>query len=145
LILRAGADKVAINTALFSTPELITDGASTFGSQSIVVSIHARKIDGTDRYECLTDNGRGKTNQDVFEWVDKIVTLGAGEILLTSVDREGTGNGFDCELVRNGSYSGHCSGWGWSTRACSARVIQDAGKCCSSRVYPALRPFGIYK
>ncbi|QUX94513.1 imidazole glycerol phosphate synthase subunit HisF [Marinomonas sp. CT5] len=99
-ILRVGADKVAINTALFSNPELIKEASESFGAQCIVVSIQARKVYGTDKYECLTDNARENTGVDVFEWVERVVELGAGEILLTSVDRDGTGTGFDQELVR---------------------------------------------
>lgn len=97
-LLNAGADKVAINTALFANPELVSRVADAFGTQCMVVSIEAVKVaDG--RYECLTDNGREKTGVDVFEWVDRVVGMGAGEILLTSVDREGTGHGYDMELV----------------------------------------------
>lgn len=98
-LLRAGADKVAVNTALFKNPEIITEGARAFGSQCIVVSIQAKeREDG--KYECLTDNARESTGVDVFEWVRKVTSLGAGELLVTSVDREGTGKGFDVELIR---------------------------------------------
>jgi len=98
-LLNVGADKVAVNTALFSDPTLISKVADAYGSQCIVASIEAVKITD-DRYECLTDNGREKTGVDVFEWVDRVVELGAGEILLTSVDKEGTGRGYDLDLVR---------------------------------------------
>lgn len=98
-LLRAGADKVAINTAAIRNPRLIEDAARQFGSQCIVISIEARETrDG--RYECLTDYGRERTGLDVFEWVQEAVRRGAGEILLTSVDRDGTGAGFDIELTR---------------------------------------------
>jgi len=97
-LLSVGADKVAINTALFTDEFLISEVADTYGSQCMVVSIEAVRFD--DRYECLTDNGREKTGVDVFEWVDRVVELGAGEILLTSVDMEGTGRGYDVDLVR---------------------------------------------
>lgn len=97
-LLRAGADKVAINTALFSNPELVSQGAHAFGSQCIVVSIHA-KLREPGRYECLSDYGREKTGVDLFEWVKKVVSLGAGELLITSVDREGTGKGYDLDLI----------------------------------------------
>lgn len=103
-LLRAGADKVAINTAAIKNPRLITEGARHFGSQCIVVSIQA-KYRGEDRYECLTDNAREKTGLDVIEWVRKAVDLGAGEVFLTSVDRDGTGKGYDLELVRQVSES----------------------------------------
>ncbi|MDP2167695.1 MAG: imidazole glycerol phosphate synthase cyclase subunit [Thermodesulfovibrionales bacterium] len=98
-LLRAGADKVAINTAAINNPNLVTEGARAFGSQCIVVSIEA-KHRGPGKYECLTDNGREKTGVDVFEWVKRAADLGAGEILITSIDREGTGKGYDVELTR---------------------------------------------
>ena len=98
-LLRAGADKVAINTAAIGNPTLISDGARAFGSQCIVCSIEAKVIDG--RYEAMTDNGRERGGRDVFDWARHVVELGAGEILLTSVDRDGTGCGYDIELVRS--------------------------------------------
>ena len=98
-ILRAGADKVAVNTAAVSNPQLITDIARRFGSQCMVLSIEAKKI-GNDRWEVYTDNGRERTGLDVIEWVQRGVAMGAGEVLLTSVDREGTRKGFDIELVK---------------------------------------------
>lgn len=98
-LLRAGADKVAINTALFSTPELITQGAKTFGSQCIVVYIEAKKMpDGT--YTCLHTNARENSGREVVDWVREAVDRGAGEVLLTSEDNEGTGQGYDLELLR---------------------------------------------
>lgn len=98
-LLRAGADKVAINTAAIKNPQLIADGASAFGSQCIVISIQTRKT-AKGNYECLTDNAREKTGIDVLEWVKRAVELGAGEILLTSVDRDGTGRGYDIEFTK---------------------------------------------
>ena len=98
-LLKAGADKVAINTALFKTPHLITQVAERFGSQCIVVSIDVVKND-RGQYVCLTDNGREETGVEVMSWVDKVIELGAGEILLTSVDQEGTGESFDLELTQ---------------------------------------------
>jgi len=98
-ILRAGADKVAINTAAVANPQLITEIAHRFGSQCMVLSIEAKQI-GPDRWEAYTDNGRERTGVDVIAWVKRGVSLGAGEILLTSVDREGTRKGFDIPLVR---------------------------------------------
>jgi cyclase len=98
-ILRAGADKVAINTAAVANPRVISDIAREFGSQCTVVSIEAKKI-GADRWEVYTHNGREKTGLDVTEWAKKCVSNGAGEILLTSIDREGTRQGFDIELVK---------------------------------------------
>jgi len=98
-ILRAGADKVAINTAATQRPKLITEVARKFGSQCMVLSVEA-KAQSDGRWEVYTDNGRERTGMDVLEWVKLGVDLGAGEIVLTSVDREGTRTGFDCELVQ---------------------------------------------
>jgi cyclase len=98
-ILLAGADKVAINTAAVANPKLISLIARHFGSQCMVLSVEAKQID-KGRWEVYTDNGREKTGIDVVEWVKKGVALGAGEILLTSIDREGTRKGFDCELIK---------------------------------------------
>lgn len=98
-ILRSGADKVAVNTAAVANPQLITDIARRFGSQCMVLSVEAKQI-GTDRWEAYTDNGRERTGLDVIEWIKKGISLGAGEILITSVDREGTRKGFDIPLVR---------------------------------------------
>ena len=98
-LLRAGADKVAVNTAAVANPTLITSIARRFGSQCMVMSIEAKRV-GPERWEVYTENGREKTGLDVVEWAKRGATLGAGEILLTSVDREGTRKGFDVELVK---------------------------------------------
>ena len=98
-LLRAGADKVAINTAAVRRPELIREAARTFGSQCIVASIEAKRTKA-GAWEAYTDNGREKTGLDVVEWASRVVELGAGEVLVTSVDMEGTRKGFDLELVR---------------------------------------------
>lgn len=98
-ILRTGADKVAINTAAVSNPQLVTDIARRFGSQCMVLSVEAKQV-GHERWVVYTDNGRERTGLDVVEWVKRGVALGAGEVLLTSVDREGTRKGFDISLVR---------------------------------------------
>jgi cyclase len=98
-ILRAGADKVAVNTAATANPQLITEIARRFGSQCMVLSIEAKQV-GPERWEVYTDNGRERTGLDVIEWVKRGVAMGAGEVLLTSVDREGTRKGFDIALVR---------------------------------------------
>lgn len=98
-LLRAGADKIAVNTAATQRPALITDIARRFGSQCLVLSIEARKT-APGTWEALTNNGRDHTGMDAVDWAKKGVGLGAGEILLTSVDREGTKKGFDIELVR---------------------------------------------
>jgi imidazole glycerol-phosphate synthase subunit HisF len=98
-LLRCGADKVAVNTAAVANPQLISDIAQRFGSQCMVLSIEAKRL-GPDRWEAYTDNGRERTGLDAIAWVKRGVALGAGEILLTSVDREGTRAGFDIPLVR---------------------------------------------
>lgn len=98
-LLRCGADKVAVNTAAVANPKLISDIARRFGSQCMVLSIEAKQI-GNDRWEVYTDNGRERTGIDVIEWAQKGVAAGAGEILLTSVDREGTRKGFDVALAK---------------------------------------------
>lgn len=98
-VLRAGADKVSINTAAIRRPEFIREAANTFGSSTIVVSIEAiRKTDGI--YEAYVDYGRQSTGLDALEWAVRATHLGAGELLVTSIDREGTGKGFDLELTR---------------------------------------------
>ena len=97
-ILRSGADKVAINTAAVADSKFVSDVARQFGSQCMVLSIEAKKV-GNDQWEVYTDNGRERTGLDVIEWAKFCVSQGAGEILLTSVDREGTRKGFDIELV----------------------------------------------
>ena len=98
-LLRVGADKVAINTAAIRNPDLIREASRTFGSQCIVVSIEAKRRPGNNGWEAYTDNGREKTGLDVIEWSKRAVELGAGELLITSVDKEGTKKGFDLELV----------------------------------------------
>lgn len=95
--LRSGADKVAINTAAIQRPDFIREAAEAFGSQCVVVSIEA-KLRGPGRWEALVDNGRERTGVDVIEWVKRTQALGAGEFLITSVDREGTQKGFDHDL-----------------------------------------------
>ena len=97
-MLRSGADKVAINTAATKRPKLISEVAEEFGSQCMVLSIEAKRQ--SNYWEVFTDNGREKTNLNVVEWAQLGVELGAGEILLTSVDQEGTRQGFDYELVK---------------------------------------------
>ena len=98
-MLRSGADKVAINTAAVRRPQLISEIATRFGSQCVVLSIEAKRV-GPERWEAYTDNGREKTGLDVVEWAWRGAEAGAGEILVTSVDREGTRKGFDVALVR---------------------------------------------
>ena len=98
-MLRAGADKVAINTAAAKRPVLITEVSRKFGSQCMVLSIEAKRV-GPNKWEAFTDNGRERTGLDAVEWAKRGCELGAGEILLTSVDQEGTRLGFDVALVR---------------------------------------------
>jgi len=97
-LLNAGADKVSINTAAVLNPQLVGDAAGYFGSQCIVVAIDAKRVD--DHWEVFTHGGRKPTGLDAVEWARKMVGLGAGELLLTSMDRDGTKSGFDLELTR---------------------------------------------
>lgn len=97
--LKSGADKVAINTKAIQNPEFITEASKIFGSQCIVASIVAKKID-SNKWEAYIDNGREPTGLDVVEWAKKLEELGAGEIMLTSLDMEGTKKGFDIELYQ---------------------------------------------
>lgn len=119
LLLRAGADKVAINTAAVRNPKLITGIAESFGSQCVVGSIQAKKI-GDEKWEVLIEGGRERTGLDVLQWAEDLLELGVGEILVTSVDRDGTGAGFDKSLAQKVRQivdvplivSGGCSGPG---------------------------------
>ena len=97
-MLRSGADKVAINTAAIARPELITEVAQRFGTQCMVLSVEAKRT-GPGRWEAYTDNGREHTGRDVLAWIDEAVGRGAGEVLLTAVDQEGTRKGLDIELL----------------------------------------------
>lgn len=98
-VLYAGADKIGINTAAIKRPLLIKEVALKFGSQCMVLSIEAKRT-SSKSWEAYTDSGRERTGKDVVEWAQTGVELGAGEILLTSIDQEGTRKGFDIELVR---------------------------------------------
>jgi cyclase len=100
-LLNAGADKVSINTAAVTNPQLVQDAADRFGSQCIVVAIDAKAVTPeNDRWEIFTHGGRNRTGIDVVEWAVKMQQLGAGEILLTSMDRDGTKIGFNLPLTR---------------------------------------------
>ena len=102
-MLNAGADKVGINTAAVFNPEFVKQAADRFGSQCIVVAIDARRVskgDEESRWEIYTHGGRKSTGIDAVEWAQRMVAFGAGEILLTSMDRDGTRDGFDIELTR---------------------------------------------
>jgi len=98
-LLLAGADKVSINTAAVRDPELVRAGAEKFGSQCIVIAIDAKRA-GAGRFEVFTHGGRESTGIDAIDWARRVAEYGAGEILLTSMDRDGTGEGFDIELTR---------------------------------------------
>jgi len=102
-MLNAGADKVGINSAAVKNPEFVREAAEKFGSQCIVVAIDAKRVsaaDETPRWEIFTHGGRQATGIDAVEWAKKMVDYGAGELLLTSMDRDGTRSGFDLELTR---------------------------------------------
>ena len=99
-MLLAGADKTSVNTAAIHRPELIREGAERFGSQCIVLAIDARRVPGENRWEVFSHGGRRNTGLDAVEWAVRGVELGAGEILLTSMDTDGTCSGYDCELTR---------------------------------------------
>ena len=118
LLLRAGADKVGVNTAAVDRPELIAELAVEFGSQCVVVAVDARRRGDTGpdpAWDVFTHGGRTPTGLDALEWAERCVALGAGEILLTSMDRDGTRDGFDLELTRRVS------------RNCPVPVIASGG------------------
>lgn len=125
-ILRAGADKVSVNTAAVARPELIGEAARAFGSSTIVVSIEAiRRRDGS--YEAYTDYGRQNSGRDAFEWALQAVELGAGELVVTSIDREGTGVGYDLALTRK------------IAEAVPVPVIASGGAGCVAHVCDVVR------
>ena len=100
-LLRAGADKIAVNTAAISRPELIAEIADRFGNQVLVLSVDARRAEGTDSgFEVTTHGGRRSAGLDAVEWTHRATELGAGEILLNAMDADGTQDGFDLELIR---------------------------------------------
>jgi cyclase len=99
-LLNAGADKVSINTSAVTNPQLVRDASAKYGSQCIVVAIDAKRT-GDNKWEVFTHGGRKQTGLDAIEWARKMQELGAGEILLTSMDRDGTKSGFDLALTRS--------------------------------------------
>lgn len=113
-LLRSGADKVSINTAAVENPRLISEAADKFGSQCVVVAIDAKK-EGPKKWRVYTHGGRTRTPLDAARWAKKAERLGAGEILLTSMDADGTRAGYDCELLKEIS------------RACAIPVIASGG------------------
>jgi cyclase len=99
-VLRAGADKVSLNTAAVADPSLISGCARQFGQQAVVVAIDARRRTAGDGWEVVVRGGREATSLDAVAWAERAVDLGAGELLVTSIDRDGTRSGFDTELLR---------------------------------------------
>lgn len=99
-VFSAGADKISINSAALADPVLITQIAARFGSQAVVVAIDAKRSEGVAPWEAFTHGGRTGTGRDAVAWAQEAASCGAGEILLTSMDRDGTGSGFDCRLTR---------------------------------------------
>ena len=120
-LLNAGADKISINTAAIHQPGLIRDCSDKFGAQCIVVAIDAKRVG--DHWEVFTHGGRNATGLDVVQWAARVMALGAGEILLTSMDRDGTGQGFDLDLTRAVSES------------VSIPVIASGGVGCLEHLY----------
>ena len=100
LLLKNGADKVSVNTTAVNNPAILTQGAERFGRQCIILAIDAKKDPETGKYIVYTHGGRTPTDLDAVEWAKKGVELGAGEILLTSMDADGTNQGYECELTR---------------------------------------------
>jgi len=127
-LLKAGADKVSINTAAVQNPDFVRQSAERFGSQCIVVAIDAKRVPGSDplKFEVYTHGGRNPTGIDAIEWAKRVEELGAGEILLTSMDRDGTKLGFDLELTRQVS------------RAVSIPVIASGGVGTLEHIYEGL-------
>jgi cyclase len=99
--LRAGADKISVNTAAVRTPELVSRLADSFGSQCVVAAVDVRRTNG--RFAVVVNGGREETPLEAVDWIRRLEALGAGEILLTSMDRDGTGSGYDLELLRAAS------------------------------------------
>lgn len=127
-ILKSGADKVAINTAAVANPDLIDEAAKIFGSQCIVLYVEAKKIE--NEYFAFTDNAREISDRRVKEWVIEAQERGAGEILLTSVDQEGTGRGFDLELIETVKDNLHIPlivGGGCGTKEHAVPALQEHG------------------
>jgi imidazole glycerol-phosphate synthase subunit HisF len=125
-VLRAGADKVSLNTAAIANPDIVKSASRIFGSSTIAVTIEAiRQPDG--RYLAYTDNGREHTGVEVCAWARRVEELGAGEIVLTSVDREGTGEGYDLHLVRTVAAS------------VSIPVVAHGGCGCADHVVQVVR------
>jgi cyclase len=129
-MMRAGADKVSVNTAAIRRPDFVREVARRYGSQAMVLSIEAKRRRDGSGWEAYVDNGREKTGLDVLDWVRRAVDLGAGEILLTSVDREGMARGFDVELTAA------------VTRAVGVPVIASGGMGTPSHALEVIREGG---
>lgn len=125
-MLASGADKVSLNTSAIKEPSIITEGSRAFGSQAIVVAIDARRVVGERRWEVYTHGGRTPAGLDAVEWARRVEELGAGEILLTSMDKDGTRDGYDLELTRSVS------------EAVSIPVIASGGAGSLEHLYEAL-------
>jgi len=104
VMLKSGADKVSINSAALADPDLVRAGAEKFGSQCIVVSIDARRV-GAQRWEVFSHGARRPTGREVVQWAQDVVRLGAGELVLNSIDADGTRSGYDVEITRRASES----------------------------------------
>ena len=129
-LLRAGADKVSINSAAVNRREFVKEGAEKFGEQCIVVAIDAKRVKrpgGSDRWEIFTHGGRKSTGIDALDYAEEVVSLGAGEILLTSMDRDGTRAGFDIALTRT------------LADAVSVPVIASGGVCNLDHLVAGIR------
>ncbi len=127
-LLRAGADKVCLNTAALRTPTLISEGARRFGAQCVVVSIDARRVG--DGWECFTHSGTQGTGRDPADWAREAVDRGAGEILITSIDRDGTMQGYDLALVERVVKAVHApvvASGGAGSYEHMRQAVQDAG------------------
>ena len=124
-VLRVGADKIAINTAAVNRPELISEISNTLGSQSVVLSVEAKRIKD-NKWEVYIENGRESSGVDVMEWIKRGEIYGAGEILLTSIDRDGTGRGFDLDLIKS------------ATESVSIPVIASGGIGTIQDIYKAI-------
>ncbi len=145
-LLNAGADKVSINTAAVNRPDFVQEAAERFGSQCTVVAIDARRVPGENRWEVYTHGGRNATGIDTVEWARRMEAYGAGEILLTSMDCDGTKDGYDLSLtrcgVRCGRHPGHCLRRGWQSGAPLRRVYPGGRQRLPRSIYFPLS--GIY-
>ena len=144
-LLRAGADKVSLNTAALARPELISEAAQRFGSQCIVVAIDAKREPGEPlHWGVYTHGGRRPAGRDAVQWAREVEDLGAGEILLTSMDRDGTGDGYDLELTRAVSEARLGAGHRLGRRGHAGSLARGRGRgqggCRAGRLHVPLRP-----